>query len=97
MCGDDINKGLVAGAGFGRDCDTIASALGCVLGALHGSSVIRSDWISQCESANKQILRRLEPGVEPSFRAMADALVVALHSMRGSAFRRAADWDRILE
>jgi ADP-ribosylglycohydrolase len=45
-------KALVEAASFGRDADTIASVVGCFVGALGGADALPKDWIDDCERAN---------------------------------------------
>jgi ADP-ribosylglycohydrolase len=59
LCGDDVNRCIVEGASFGRDCDSIASICGNIAGALHGASSIRPEWVEACEKANQDIFEEL--------------------------------------
>ncbi len=60
---------MVAGANFGRDCDTIASIAGSIAGALQGSAAIPQDWKDAVQAAN--------PG-QPRIAEQVDGLVEAL-------------------
>jgi ADP-ribosylglycohydrolase len=48
-CDGDPNLTLIEGTSLGRDADTIASVLGCLVGALHGASALRPGWIADSE------------------------------------------------
>lgn len=49
----DFEKAVLGAANYGRDNDSIAGMAGALAGALHGDSVIRPDWISRVNSANR--------------------------------------------
>ncbi|MBA8815573.1 hypothetical protein FHX48_000625 [Microbacterium halimionae] len=87
--GSDVNESLIDAASFGRDCDTIASIVGNILGASHGASSIRASWISECENVNRDLLSRLAPFVEPTFDAMAGdpRRIAGILSTRGRPWR----------
>ncbi len=74
----DINQAMLDAANFGRDCDTIASMVGNIAGAIQGASCIRKDWIAQCESANKDMFDFVYPGTNYSFKQTAQDLLEAV-------------------
>lgn len=88
LCGDDPTAAVVAGAGFGRDCDTIASLLGNVCGALHGAGRFPRDWIEQCETANADFFREVEGDPARNFASMAERLCEVLRQEREAAEAR---------
>jgi ADP-ribosylglycohydrolase len=95
LCGDDPNHALVEAASFGRDADTIASVLGCMVGALHGASALRPDWIEKCERANAAFFAEAGHGTE-SFNVTAARLVGAIKSELRKANSRAETLERLL-
>jgi ADP-ribosylglycohydrolase len=97
LCDGDVNQAIIEGASFGRDCDTIARAVGCVAGALHGAGAIRNDWIQACEEANRPLFEELEGDAEQSFFSVAERLVEALRQERETTRQRLELMDRILE
>jgi hypothetical protein len=40
-------------ANYGRDCDSIASMAGAILGTLHGDTAIRPAWMARVDEANR--------------------------------------------
>ena len=88
MCDGDADRSLVAGAGIGRDADTIASVLGGLAGALTGASAIRADLVAECESANASFFAEVEGDQTAGFAVMAERLVGALEAERQSLRRR---------
>jgi ADP-ribosylglycohydrolase len=74
----DVNEGMVEGTNFGRDCDTIASIIGCLAGALQGASAIRREWIETTEANNHDLFEEIENDPSPNFRSQAERLVGAL-------------------
>lgn len=93
----DVNEGMIEGASFGRDCDTIGSIVGNIAGAMQGASAIRSDWIETVERANAPFFEELEGDREANFKAMAKRLVEALEKERQAAQQRTDLLSRILE
>jgi hypothetical protein len=79
LCGHDPNHALVEAASFGRDADTIASVLGGIVGALHGASALRPDWIQECEQANAAFFAEAGHSTS-SFNVTAARLFDALQS-----------------
>ncbi len=53
----DFVEGVITAANFGRDADTLAAIVGALAGALHGSSVIPSDWIEKVRYPAGRCLR----------------------------------------
>jgi len=49
LCKGDVNRCIIEGASFSRDCDTIANIAGELAGAMQGAAAIRQEWIDQCE------------------------------------------------
>lgn len=82
LCGADPNRCIVEGASFGRDCDTIASCCGQVVGALSGASALRTEWVSGVEHANEDVFEELHGSRSAGFAAMAGSLVGALETQR---------------
>jgi ADP-ribosylglycohydrolase len=95
LCGHDPNLALVEAASFGRDTDTIASVLGCLVGALHGAAALRTDWVKDCEQANSAFFAEADQGAG-SFRNTATQLVDALQSELDKTNRRSMNLERIL-
>jgi len=96
MCEGDVNRSIIEGASFGRDCDTISSVAGCIAGALRGASTIRKDWIDACEKANEEFFEELEADKKADFFSMACRLVEALKAERQAAQERVKTLERIL-
>lgn len=96
LCQGDVNRCLVEGASFGRDCDTIAGLVGSLAGALQGASAIRSDWIETCERANEDLFVELEGDGRANFHSMARRLVEALRAEQRAAQERAELLQRML-
>lgn len=94
------NQTVIDAANFGRDCDTIASLTGCLLGALYGGGSFREEWIDQCETANMAFFEELEGSIETDrrldFRGMSEQLVEALESERNKAQERTRTLNEIL-
>lgn len=89
LCGEDANRALVAGASFGRDCDTIASLVGSLSGAVEGADAIRQDLVDRVETANRSLFRGVDTSSEPGFRWTATQLVDVLASERARHRERA--------
>jgi len=95
LCGHDPNLALIEAASFGRDADTVATVVGCLVGALHGATALRPDWIRDCEQANTAFLA--EAGHDTlSFHATATRLVEAVHSSLGMIRNRSAKLEQLL-
>ena len=92
----DVNEGMVEGASFGRDCDTIGSIVGNLASARQGASAIRPDWVETVERANAPFFEELEGDPNANFHSMAVRLVEALKKEREAARARAAMLDVIL-
>ncbi len=78
FAGEDANEAMIEAASFGRDCDTTASLVGSITGALYGASAIRADWIATVETANRDFFEEVDGDPEANFHAMAVRLVQAL-------------------
>ena len=89
LCGHDPNQALIEAASFGRDADTIASVLGCLVGALHGASALDSAWIQRCEDANADFFAEAADTGTGSFTSTADQLVEALRTDASTVHARA--------
>lgn len=96
LCGDDVNQALIEGASFGRDCDTIARAVGSIAGALHGASALRRDWIEAVERGNRRLFEEVEGNANGSFESIATRFVDVLHRERENARTRVAYFDALL-
>lgn len=48
-----FEQAVCGAANYGRDCDSIASMAGAILGALHGDTAIRPAWIARIDEANR--------------------------------------------
>jgi len=96
LCGGDINDCIIEGANFGRNCNAIASIVGCIAGALQGATAIRGDWIDTCESANRDLCAMLEDDPTASFYSMAWRLVGALKAERRAMESRLKVLDKLL-
>ncbi len=97
LCKGDVEESIVEGASFGRDCDTIASVIGNIVGAMHGASVIRRDWIETTEEANADFFEELEGDKDANFYSMAYRMVEAIKSERQTTQERLKMLDEILD
>jgi ADP-ribosylglycohydrolase len=93
--GADPNRAIIEGANFGRDCDTIASLVGNIAGALHGASALNQDWIATVETANSDFFEELEGDPKADIRSMAVRLVSALRGTRRAYAKRIEVLDRL--
>jgi ADP-ribosylglycohydrolase len=96
LCGEDADRSLVEAASFGRDCDTIASLVGNVVGALHGADEIREEWIDQCEEANAEFFEEVHGTDDVDFETVSEWMVDALETERQRSERRVATLDSFL-
>lgn len=96
LCDGDVNQSLVEAASFGRDCDTIASVTGNIVGALRGASSLRDDWIEDCEAANTEFLKEVHRTDDVDFETMSEWLVNALEDEREWSKQRTESLDTIL-
>lgn len=96
LCKGDVNLCLVEGASFGRDCDTIGRAVGCIAGAMQGAGAIRQDWIETVERVNEPLFEEIEGDQRANFFSMARRLVEALRAERRTVQGRLEMLDRIL-
>ena len=53
LTGGDFEGSIFGGINYGRDNDSIAGMAGAIAGALHGTSVIRDNWMDTINSANR--------------------------------------------
>lgn len=97
LCSGDPNRAIIEGANFGRDCDTIASCVGNVVGALYGVKAIRAEWVDACETANQDVFEELLGGVEQGFGYMAERLVAALAAERERSAARTTALQALLD
>lgn len=77
-CWNDPDAAIIEGANFGRDCDTIASLVGTILGTVHGGTAIRADWRDLCERANADFFAELLGDPTKGFEWMAAELEKAV-------------------
>jgi ADP-ribosylglycohydrolase len=96
LCRGDVNRCIVEGASFGRDCDTIANVAGGIAGALQGAASIKQDWIQTCEKANADFFEEVEGDAGANFYKTAVRMVEALKNERKRATERADQLTRIL-
>jgi ADP-ribosylglycohydrolase len=96
LCQGDVNEAIIAGANFGRDCDTIAGIIGCIAGALEGATAIRGEWVDACEAANRDLFEFLEDDPSANFYSMAWRLVKVLQAERRVTRARLKVLDRVL-
>jgi len=96
ICGDDADRCIVEAVNFGRDCDTIATLIGNLVGALDGASSLRQDWIDQCETVNRKVFEQIEDDSTDDFQSMAIRLVDVLKNERERAKQREAELSEIL-
>ena len=69
--GHDPNQALIEAASFGRDTDTIADVLSCLVGALHGASALKPNWADDIEHANHDSFAEASDGRPASFTSTA--------------------------
>jgi ADP-ribosylglycohydrolase len=96
LCRGDVNRCIVEGASFGRDCDTIANVVGGIAGALQGAASIKQDWIQTCEKANAEFFEEVEGDAGANFYKTAVRMVEALKNEQRRAGERADQLARIL-
>jgi ADP-ribosylglycohydrolase len=94
--GDDPKRAIIEGANFGRDCDTIASLVGNIVGAMHGASALEREWVDTVEKANADFFEELEGDPSRDIRSMAARLVSALKGTRQRYAERVQALDRLL-
>jgi len=94
---DDPDRAIVEGANFGRDCDTIASLVGNIAGAMHGASRLNREWIDTVEKVNEEFFAELEGDPKKNIRSMAVRLVEALKNTRKAYEERSRVLGSILE
>lgn len=67
--GSDLQKALVEAANFGRDCDSIATSVGSLLGAFYGIKSVPDKWIECIQRANPEPdLNKLSEGIFNSLK-----------------------------
>lgn len=96
LCGDDVNRAMIEAASFGRDCDTTASMVGALLGAMRGAEAVRQDWIETVETVNADFFKEVGGAHTANFYAMAQRLEIALRVEREAARARLALLDAIV-
>jgi ADP-ribosylglycohydrolase len=96
LCSGDVEQSLVEAANFGRDCDTIASIVGSIAGALAGVAAIRGDWVETCEQANLDLFEFLENDPSANFYSMAWRLVKTIGAERQATKARLALLERLV-
>lgn len=97
LCDGDPERSIVEAASFGRQADTIAGLVGNVVGAVHGASALRDDWIDTCEQANRDFFEEVEGTPDANFESMAHRLVDALENERQRSKRRTDTLTDVLE
>jgi ADP-ribosylglycohydrolase len=95
-CAGDPDTAIIEGASLGRDADTIATVIGCFVGALHGAEALRADWRATVESANSGFFAELTGDPSQGFDAMTTRLMGAIERTRRAARRRADLLDTLL-
>lgn len=94
ITGQNPTRSLIEAASMGRDCDTIATILGGIVGALHGAGAFDPEWIQQCEAANAGFFGEVggadNDGADTKggFHQTAVKMVDALRTEQASARRR---------
>ncbi|MGD0726448.1 MAG: ADP-ribosylglycohydrolase family protein [Spirochaetia bacterium] len=86
--GSEPNRAIIEGANFGRDCDTIASLVGNIVGAIHGADSLKSEWIDTVETANTDFYAELEGDPAADIRSMAVRMVHALEQTKTAYEKR---------
>lgn len=89
VTGGDFEQSIFGSANYGRDNDSIAGMAGSIAGALHGTRVIRPDWMQRVDEANRVQLRPYAEGLatltvklQQRRLAQAQAREVAFASLR---------------
>ena len=96
LCDGDVNRSIIEGASFGRDCDTIAKLCGNLAGALRGASDIHQHWIEQSEQANRPFFEELEGDPDANFERMAHRLVDVVQAERDRHQNRVDALDELI-
>ncbi len=55
--GSDYRRTVLGSVNYGRDCDSIATMAGAIVGALHGENAVPDDWSTQVAEASRLDLR----------------------------------------
>lgn len=63
VTGGDFEQSIFGAANYGRDNDSIAGMAGSIAGALHGTQVIRPNWMQQIDTANRVELKQYAEGL----------------------------------
>jgi hypothetical protein len=92
-CDWDVNRSIIAGTNFGRDCDTVATIAGCLAGTLHGAAAINPSWMATCEEANTDLFESLDGY---NLQRMAEALLTAFQQEEAVAQERLYTVQRLL-
>lgn len=83
-----VAESMIAGANFGRDCDTIASIAGSIAGAYQGAAGISQDWKDAVAAAN--------PG-QPGISELSEGMCAALMAEKERCGHRLAFLGEILK
>ncbi|MFE5731104.1 ADP-ribosylglycohydrolase family protein [Streptomyces sp. NPDC056528] len=51
--GGDFRRTVLGAVNYGRDCDSIATMAGAIVGALHGEAVVPADWAKRVAEASR--------------------------------------------
>jgi ADP-ribosylglycohydrolase len=97
LTGGDVNRCIIEGANFGRDCDTIGNVVGGLAGCLQGASAIRPDWIETVETVNAGLFQEVEGDPSANFYKMAKRLVESLKAEQLATRERADRLAQLLE
>jgi ADP-ribosylglycohydrolase len=86
LANGDPTAGIVMGANFGRDADTIATMTGGLCGALRGVGALRPDWVAQAEA-----------GAGARYPELVEQLIALLRRRRDEARAYALMLDAMLD
>lgn len=92
----NLNEAIIEGANFGRDCDTIASMVGNIAGAMQGASALRKDWIAICEHANEDMFEYVSGDKAKGFYYTAKKLVEAINNEKKYMMERVEFLNKLI-
>lgn len=96
LCGDDPENAIIEAVNLGRDCDTIGTLVGNIVGAINGSECLRDSWKQQCSQANRGFFEEVHGDPDEGFEAMAHRLAGAIEAERDRAAERARELDELV-